>query len=395
MPVSQRRAGRGMRRSAPNGVPLAERMAGIALSEIVAISEQVARMKAQGRDVVKLSTGEPDFPTPEFIIEAALRAARDGQTTYPPTAGIPALREAIALEHSRMPVEVIVSTGAKQVLANALLATLDPGDEVILPAPFWTSYADMVRLAGGVGVTVPCAIDQGFKLTPDALEAAITPRTRWLILNSPSNPSGAIYTAAEIAALAKVLDRHSHVWVISDEIYSHLNYAPFVSFTTAAPAMVERCLIVSGVSKAWSMTGWRIGWGVGPAALIKAMAVVQGQLTSGASSIGQAAALAALTGHRQFLEERRNAYRTRRDKVVAALNAIAGIDCPAPDGAFFVFPACSAGDAVCTDLLDQAGVAVVPGSAFGLPGHFRLSFAYADDALDEGLNRIRDFLGGK
>lgn len=385
----------------PNSFRRATRLDGVELSEIVQISERARRMKDEGRDVIALSTGEPDFPTPDFVIDAALAAARAGDTRYPPTAGTPALRQAIAEEHGRHPGEVIVSTGAKQVLSNALLATLNPGDEVILPTPFWTSYADMVVVAGGVPVTVACPMSVGFKLSPEALESAITPKTRWLMLNAPSNPSGAIYSATEIAALAEVLEHHPHIWVISDEIYAHLSFAPFVSFTAAAPGLAAHTLIVSGVSKAWSMTGWRIGWGVGPVPLIKAMIAVQGQSTSGASSVSQAAALAALQGPRTLLTERREAFRARRDKVASALNAMPGITCPTPDGAFYVFPSCTeaqgpgetCGD-FCARILEQAGVALVPGRAFGLPGHFRLSFAYSDDALDAGLARLRAALEG-
>lgn len=377
----------------------ADRLGGIELSEIVRISERAKVLRDQGRDVVALSTGEPDFPTPDFVVEAAHQAALAGETRYTATVGTPALREAIAQEHGRQMAEVIVSTGAKQVLANALMATLNPGDEVILPTPFWTSYADMVVVAGGRPVTVPCPMEAGFKLSPAALEAAITPKTRWLMLNSPSNPSGAIYSASEIAALAEVLDRHPQVWVISDEIYAHLSFSPFVSFTAAAPALAPRTLIVSGVSKAWAMTGWRIGWGIGPAPLIKAMVSLQGQSTSGACSVAQAAALAALNGPRDLLRDRCAIFQTRRDKVVAGLNALPGITCPVPDGAFYVFPSCkdalrqgeSDGD-FCARLLDETDVAVVPGRAFGLPGHFRLSFAYSDDALDAGLARLGDYL---
>jgi aspartate aminotransferase len=385
----------------PNQFRRATRLDGIELSEIVQISERARNMKDEGRDVIALSTGEPDFPTPDFVIDAALAAAGAGDTRYTPTAGTPALRQAIAEEHGRHLGEVIVSTGAKQVLSNALLATLNSGDEVILPTPFWTSYADMVVVAGGVPVTVACPMSAGFKLSPEALEAAITPKTRWLMLNAPSNPSGAIYSATEIAALAEVLERHRHVWVISDEIYAHLSFAPFFSFTAAAPALAARTLIVSGVSKAWSMTGWRIGWGVGPVPLIKAMIVVQGQSTSGASSVSQAAALAALQGPRTLLTERREAFRARRDKVATALNVMPGIACPTPDGAFYVFPSCTealgpgetCGD-FCARILEQAGVALVPGRAFGLPGHFRLSFAYSDDALNAGLARLGAALEG-
>ena len=386
----------------PGGFQRAGRLQGIELSEIVAISERARQMARDGHDVIALSTGEPDFATPKFIIDATSKALHGGQTKYPPTAGTPALREAVAEEHGRQATEVIISTGAKQVLANALLATLNPGDEVLLPTPYWSSYADMVRLAEGSPVEVPCPMAAGFKLSAQALETAVTPRTRWLILNSPSNPTGSVYSALEIGALAEVLERNPHVWVISDEIYEHLSFINFVSFTAAAPQLASRTLTVSGVSKAWAMTGWRIGWGVGPAHLISAMVAVQGQTTSGAATGSQAGALAALQGPRGFLDERREAYRARRDKVVKALNAMPGIECAKPDGAFYVFPSCSAalktgetdGD-FCGRVLAEAGVALVPGRAFGMPGHFRLSFAYSDDALDDGLARLGDYLQGE
>ncbi|WP_271948660.1 pyridoxal phosphate-dependent aminotransferase [Ruegeria faecimaris] len=369
----------------------ADRLRGIELSEIVQISEQAARLKAQGVDVVALSTGEPDFPTPEHVVEAAHKAALAGQTRYPATAGAPDLRTAIAVGASVQPENVIVSTGAKQVLSGALMATLDPGDEVITAAPFWTSYADMVRLSGGIPVVLDCPVSQGFKLTPAQLEAAITPRTRWLLLNTPSNPTGAVYTESEMQALGRVLDRHPNVWVISDEIYQHLTYVPFTPFVQAVPHLADRVLTVNGVSKAYSMTGWRIGWGIGPSPLIKAMTAVQGQITSGACSIAQAAALAAITGPQTLLGERLQAMRARRDLVVARLNA-AGLECAVPDGAFYVFPKTPAEMPVdhefCRYLLDEVGVALVPGRAFGLPGHLRLSFAYATESLQEGLRRI-------
>ncbi|KUJ76264.1 aspartate aminotransferase [Ruegeria marisrubri] len=375
------------------GFRRAGRLDGIELSEIVQISERAAQLRAQGVDVIALSTGEPDFPTPPHVVEAAHKAALDGQTRYPATAGTPALRSAIAEQAGVESAQVIVSTGAKQVLVGAFLATLDPGDQVITTAPFWTSYADMVKLAGGVPIVLNCPRKQGFKLTPEQLEAAITPRTRWLLLNTPSNPTGAVYTEAELRALGAVLERHRQVWVISDEIYQHLAYAPFTPFTQAVPTLADRTLTVNGVSKAYSMTGWRIGWGIGPAPLIKAMAAVQGQITSGACSIAQAAALAALTGPQDLLAERRAAMRARRDLVVAGLNA-AGLACPVPDGAFYVFPqtpqAMPSDPAFCRHLLDHAGVAVVPGRAFGMPGHFRLSFAYDTDSLTQGLRRIAD-----
>lgn len=373
----------------------ADRLNGLELSEIAQISEKAARLRKQGKDIISLSTGEPDFPTPDFVMDAAAKAARRGETRYTPTAGTAELRAAVAREHGREPSQVIISTGAKQVLANALLATVNPGDHVIIPAPFWTSYADMVRVAQGVPVVIPCGPAQGFKLQPEQLEAAITPRSRWLILNSPSNPAGALYTAAEINQLADVLRAHPRVAIISDEIYAHLSFERFTSFVAAAPDLADRTLIVSGVSKAWAMTGWRIGWGVGPIPLINAMIAVQGQSTSGASSVSQAAARAALDGDRALLATRREAYRKRRDKVVARLSALPGVTCALPDGAFYAFPSCPGEDAAfCARLLDEAGVAVVPGRAFGMPGHFRLSFAYADAELDAGLDRIAHFLEG-
>ena len=379
----------------------AARLAGIALSEIVQLSEQANRLRAEGRDIVSLGTGEPDLPTPPEVVEAAHAAARRGETRYPPTAGTAALRGAIASRAGTEPGRVIVSTGAKQVIANAMLATLDAGDEVIIPAPFWTSYADMVRLASGVPVILPCPVEDGFKLRPDALEQAITPKTRWLMLNSPSNPSGAVYSAADIVALATVLDRHRHVWVLSDEIYRALSFGPFASFIDAAPQLADRTLIVDGVSKAWSMTGWRIGWGVGPAPLISAMIAVQGQVTSGACSIAQAAAVAALGMGDAVLAQRRTIFRARRDRVVARLRAMPGLTCTMPEGAFYAFPGCAAhlaarggrfdsDAALCAWLLDTVGVAVVPGRAFGLPGHLRLSFAYSDADLGRALDRMAD-----
>ena len=389
------------------GFTPASRLAGLALSEIVQISEAAAALKRAGRDVVSLATGEPDFPTPAHVIEAAHQAALAGQTKYPPTAGLPALRDAIA---ARAPgpdcaaAQVVVSTGAKQVIASALLATLDPGDEVIIPTPYWTSYSDIVAMAGGTARLIPCGIEAGFKPSPAQIEALITPRTRWLMLNSPSNPSGAVFSRAELRALAEMLARHPQVWVMSDEIYDQLAFVPFASFRSVAPELAGRMLVVNGVSKAHSMTGWRIGWGIGPAALIGAMITVQGQITSGACTIAQAAALTALTGPQQHLDERRAAMQARRDRVVAALSAIDGLDCPIPEGAFYAFPSCRGvldrqapagevlGDdaALCQYLLQDHGVALVPGRAFGMPGHFRLSFAYSDSELDTGLARIAE-----
>lgn len=379
------------------GFRRASRIASLEISEIVQLAERSAVLRAEGRDVISFATGEPDFPTPQHVVEAAHAAALAGKTRYPATVGTPELRAAIAKINGVTPKEVIVSTGAKQVLANAMLATLEPGDEVIMPAPYWTSYSDIVSMAEGRPVVVPCPMTEGFKLSPAALEAHITPRTRWLMLNSPSNPSGAIYDRQEIKALAEVLARYPNVWIVADEIYEHLNFVPFHSFTAVAPELSERTLIVNGVSKAYSMTGWRIGWGIGSTELIKAMGAVQGQITSGACSIAQAAALAALTGDQALLDDRRATLLARRDKVVSALNAVPEIECPVPDGAFYAFPniegavaACgfSSDAEFCEWLLDEAGIAIVPGRAFGLPGHARLSFAYSDKELDAGLARI-------
>ncbi|QFT60881.1 Aspartate aminotransferase (plasmid) [Sulfitobacter sp. THAF37] len=386
----------------------AHRIDGMALSEIVAITEEAARLRAAGHDVLALSTGEPDFATPAHICEAAQRAMQTGQTRYPATAGTPALRSAIAQQAGVEPGNVIVSTGAKQVLSNIFLATLNPGDEVIVPAPYWTSYSDIVALSGGKTTVLPCGADAGFKLTPAQLEAAITPRTRWVLLNSPSNPSGAVYSADELAALGTVLACHPHVWIASDEIYDLICYAPFTSFRVACPDLAERTIVINGVSKAHAMTGWRIGWGIAPAELIKAMIAVQGQITSGACSISQAAALEAVTGEQGHIAERLDAFRDRRDFVVEALNAIPGITCPVPDGAFYVFPSCAAvlgqrtpdgttldTDAdFCTYVLAATGLAIVPGRAFGLPGHFRLSYAYARADLEDGCARLNRAVQG-
>lgn len=381
----------------------AQRVSGLNVSEIVQISEQANEMRSQGRDIISFGTGEPDFPTPSHVIEAAHTAAIAGETRYPPTAGKLDLRQEIAAQFQLSVANVIVSTGAKQVIANAFLATLDPGDEVIIPAPYWTTYSDIVQMCDARPVIIKCAMANQFKLSPEALGQAITPRSRWLMLNSPCNPSGAVYSKEELRALGKVLKQHPHIWVLSDEIYEHLCFSSFASFVSAVPELSDRVLTVNGASKAWAMTGWRIGWGVGPKSLIKAMIAVQGQITSGACSIAQAAALAALTGDPALLTERRRILKARRDTVVAALNAMSALVCDQPDGAFYVFPSCAAllahsggpfedASAFCGWLLDKAGVALVPGSAFGFPGHFRLSFAYSDADLSEGLSRMNDVL---
>ncbi|MBW6505477.1 MAG: pyridoxal phosphate-dependent aminotransferase [Rhodobacteraceae bacterium] len=389
----------------------ARRMATVGLSEIVMVSEAAAALKAAGRDIISLGTGEPDFPTPPHVIEAAHAAARVGETKYTATQGTLALRRAIATACERengyaaTPAEIIVSTGAKQVIFNALFATLDAGDEVIIPAPYWTSYSDMVTVCGGIAKIIPTSGADGFRLGAPALAEAITPRTRWLLLNSPGNPSGAVLSAADQASLADVLRAHPHVAVLSDEIYQHICYVPFTSFRAVAPDLADRTLIANGVSKFASMTGWRLGWGIGPAALIKTMVEAQGQITSGASSISQAAAIAALLGPQDYIAPRREAFRARRDLVATALVATGRLNCPLPDGAFYLYVDCTpclglttptgrkiASDAdFCTQLLAQEGVAVVPGRAFGLPGHFRLSYAYDEASLARACAAITRF----
>ena len=385
-----------------------DRAAAVKLSEIVQISETVQARKTAGEDILSFGTGEPDFPTPENIIQAAHAAMLDGQTTYPPTQGTPALRKVIAESTPSDPAarpdpsEVIVCTGAKQVLANAFLATLNANDEVVVPAPYWTSYADIIAFCQATLVPVACKAETQFKLSASQLAEAITPKTKWLLVNSPGNPSGALYTAVELSALADVLRANPHVWVLADEIYQHISYDTFTSFREIAPDLVSRMLIVNGVSKAYAMTGWRLGWGIGPRDLITTMVGVQGQSTSGASSISQAAALAALTGPQQVLTERLASFKDRCDYVITALNETGRLDCLTPGGAFYVFPSCAktfglktpngtkiANDAeFCAYILADAGVALVPGRAFGLSGHFRLSYAYAMADLKEGCARI-------
>lgn len=372
--------------------------------------QRARELRAQGRDIVGLTAGEPDFETPQHIKEAASRAMAQGQTRYTDVGGTPALKEAVAHKFKTengltyATNEIIVGTGAKQVIFNALMCTVDTGDEVIVPAPYWVSYPDIALLAGGVPVFVDCPAEQAFKLQPEALERAITPRTRWLILNSPNNPSGAAYSRDELVALADVLARHPHVWVLTDDIYEHLLYdgRTFATLAQAAPHMKERTLTVNGVSKAYAMTGWRIGFGAAPLGLIKAMVKLQSQSTSGASSVGQAAAVAALTGPQDFIATHRAMFQRRRDAVVAALNGIDGIECHAPDGAFYVFASCSAlfgkrtrsgavigsSDDWIMHLLDSQNLAALQGSAYGVPTHFRLSFAASTEHLREGCDRI-------
>ncbi|MGJ7611234.1 MULTISPECIES: pyridoxal phosphate-dependent aminotransferase [unclassified Variovorax] len=392
---------------------LATSLSRIKPSSTIAATQRARDLAAQGRDVITLSTGEPDFDTPDNIRVAAIRAITAGKTRYTPTSGIPELRDAIVRKFARendldyKRDEVIVCSGGKHVIANALLATINEGDEVIIPAPYWVSYPELVALCNGKPVFVPTTNDSGLKLTPHALGAHITPRTKWVILNSPSNPSGAAYTQEELRALADVLLQHEHVLVMSDDIYEHLVYDDFQYKTIAQvePRLKARTLTVNGVSKGYAMTGWRIGYGAGPVKLIKAMEMLQGQVTSGANSVAQWAAVEALDGPQDYLMPRREAFRQRRDMVVEMLNDCIGIDCARPEGAFYVFPSCvgalgkktAAGVAIQDDeafaieLLNAEGVAVVNGSAFGTPGYFRISYASSVEHLTEACTRIQRF----
>ncbi|PYE83921.1 pyridoxal phosphate-dependent aminotransferase [Pseudoroseicyclus aestuarii] len=382
-------------------------------SATIAVTNKARELKAEGRDVIGLGAGEPDFDTPQNVKDAAIAAIEEGKTKYTAVDGIPELKQAIAAKFKRengltyAPSQITVGTGGKQVLYNALMATLNEGDEVIIPAPYWVSYPDMVLLAGGTPITVTAGIDTGFKMTAEQLEAAITDKTKWLIFNSPSNPSGAAYSADELKALTEVLKRHPHVWIMSDDMYEHLTYGNFVFATPAQvePELYDRTLTVNGVSKAYAMTGWRIGYAGGPEALIKAMAKLQSQSTSNPSSISQWAAVEALTGDQGFIAENNRAFQRRRDLVCEMLNAATGITCPVPEGAFYVYPDISgcigktsaAGTAITDDeafataLLEEEGVAVVFGAAFGVSPNFRVSYATSDEALREACSRIQRF----
>ena len=379
------------------------------------MSQKARELKAAGRDVIGLGAGEPDFDTPDNIKAAAIDAIKRGETKYTPVAGIPPLREAIANKFKREngldydPSQVIVGTGGKQILFNALMATLNEGDEVIIPAPFWVSYPEMVAICGGTSVPIATSIESKFKLSPEALEAAITPKTKWLIFNSPSNPSGGAYSHDELKALTDVLMRHPHVWVLTDDMYEHLVYDDFKFVTPAEvePKLYDRTLTMNGVSKAYAMTGWRIGYAAGPIELIKAMDMIQGQQTSGACSIAQWAAVEALNGPQDFIETNKTLFKGRRDLVVSMLNQAVGIECPSPEGAFYVYPSCAAlmgktapsGKVIETDadfvteLLETEGVAVVHGSAFGQGPNFRISYATSDALLEEACTRIQRFCG--
>jgi aspartate aminotransferase len=388
----------------------ANRLSPIGVSEILKISGLAAEMKRQGQDIIILGAGEPDFDTPDSIKDAAERAMRAGATKYTALDGTAELKAAIRAKFKRdnglefAQDEITVSAGAKQVLFNAMMATINPGDEVIIPTPFWVTYADIVLIAGGEPVLVPCSEANGFRLSAEDLERAITPRTRWVMLNSPSNPSGAAYLEADYRPILDVLLKHPHVWLVVDDMYEHIVYDDFRFATPAAiePALRERTLTVNGVSKAYAMTGWRIGYGGGPSALIRAMAVVQSQSTSCPSSISQAAAVEALSGPQDFIRDRCRSFQRRRDFVVGALNGIDGITCRVPEGAFYTF-ACCAGligkktpdrrviesdTGFAEYLLLVARVAVVPGSAFGLAPYFRISYATSAAELEEACQRI-------
>ncbi len=392
---------------------LADALSRVKPSATIAVSQKARELKAKGKDVIGLGAGEPDFDTPDNIKQAAIYAIKRGETKYTPVSGIPELRQAIAAKFKRengldyKPEQTIVGTGGKQILFNAFMATLNPGDEVIVPAPYWVSYPEMVALTGGTPVFVNTKQEDNFKLTAADLEKAITPKTKWLIFNSPSNPTGAAYTHDELKALTDVLVRHPQVWILTDDMYEHLVYGDFTFATPAQvePSLYERTLTMNGVSKAYAMTGWRIGYAAGPLALIKAMDMVQGQQTSGACSIAQWAAVEALNGPQDFIAKNKAIFQGRRDLVVSMLNQANGIQCPTPEGAFYVYPSCAgligkkteAGKVINTDedfvteLLEAEGVAVVHGSAFGLGPNFRISYATSEELLEEACRRIQRF----
>ena len=392
---------------------LSDTLARVKPSPTIAVTTRAQELKAAGRDVIGLGAGEPDFDTPQNIKDAAVRAIAAGRTKYTAVDGIAELKAAICGKFLRengltyTPGQITVGTGGKQTLYNALMATCNPGDEVIIPAPYWVSYPDMVLLAGGTPVPVVAGLDTGFKLTPAQLEAAITPKTKWFIFNSPSNPTGAAYTWTELRALCDVLLRHPHVWIMSDDMYEHLVFGDFKFCTPAQvePGLYDRTLTCNGVSKSYAMTGWRIGYAAGPAHLIKAMGTIQSQSTSNPCSISQYAALEALMGPQDFLPVNRALFQRRRDLVVGMLNAAPGVTCPTPDGAFYVYPDISGcigkttpegtkitdDEVFATALLDETGVAVVFGAAFGLSPNFRVSYATADAVLTDACTRIQTF----
>ncbi len=401
----------------PNGVFemsfLAKSLSRVKPSATIVVTQKARDLKAQGRDVISLSVGEPDFDTPDNIKKAAIEAINRGETKYTPVAGIVPLREAIAKKFKRennldyKASQVIVGTGGKQVLFNALASTLNPGDEVVIPTPYWVSYPEMVLMSGGEPVFVPTTLENQFKLQAADLDKAITPKTKWVILNSPSNPSGAAYSYTELKAITDVLMRHPHVWILTDDMYEHLTYGDFKFVTPAEiePNLMDRTLTMNGVSKAYAMTGWRIGYAAGPDVLIKAMDMVQGQQTSGACSIAQWAAVEALNGPQDFIGHSRKVFEGRRDLVVSMLNQATGLKCPMPEGAFYVYPSCADligkktadGKVIETDedfvtaLLESEGVAAVHGSAFGLGPNFRISYATSNELLEKACIKIQTF----
>ena len=394
---------------------LADALSKVKPSATIAMTQKARELKAGGMDVISLSVGEPDFDTPDHIKEAAIDAIRRGETKYTPVSGIVPLREAIVRKFKRengldyKASQTIVGTGGKHVIYNALLATLNPGDEVVIPRPYWVSYPEMVVLCGGTPVFAETDMEHDFKLQPEELERVITPKTKWIILNSPSNPSGAAYARDELKKITDVLMRHPHVWVLTDDMYEHLCYGDFEFVTPAQvePGLYDRTLTMNGVSKAYAMTGWRIGYAAGPEHLIKAMDFVQGQQTSGATSISQWAAVAALDGTQEHLARFRAAFHERRDLVVSMLNQTKGLKCPTPEGAFYVYPSCAetigrkapSGKVIESDedfvleLLQAEGVAAVHGSAFGLGPNLRISYATSNTALEEACTRIQRFCG--
>ncbi len=385
-------------------------------SPTIAVTDKARVLKAAGRNIIGLGVGEPDFDTPDNIKQAAIKAIESGRASkYTAVDGIPELKAAIVRKFKRengldyKPSQIIVGTGGKQVLYNAFVATMNPGDEVIIPAPYWVSYPDMVLLAGGEPVEVKTTVESGYKLAAATLEKAITPKTKWLLLNSPSNPTGAAYTKAELKALTDVLLKHPHVWVMTDDMYEHLVYDDFEYFTPAQvePKLYDRTLTINGVSKAYCMTGWRIGYAGGPEALIKAMAMIQSQSTSNPTAVSQWAAVEALDGPQDFIPKHNAIFKERRDLVVSMLNQTKGLKCPKPEGAFYVYPSCAGtigkttptgkkietDEDFVTELLEAEGVAVVHGSAFGLGPAFRISYATKTEDLEEACRRIQRFCG--
>ncbi len=394
---------------------LASRLGRTKTAATVSMTIKARALRDAGHDVIQLTIGEPDFHSPRHAIDAAYQAALDGKTKYPPQDGTPALKQAVQRKFKRDQGidyalgEIMVSNGGKQAIFNAFMATLEEGDEVVIPTPNWAAYGLMAKIVGAVPVNVTCPQNNGFKLRPEDLDAAITPKTKWLVLNLPNNPTGAACTAEELAAIAEVMRRHPHVWIMSDDMYEHLVYDDF-EFTTlpkVAPDLASRVLTISGVSKTYAMTGWRIGFAAGPKELIAGMVSMQGHATAGVSSVGQAAAVAALDGPQDIVDDMRASYKARRDRVVAALNAIPGISCHKPEGAFYVFPniagllgrTTAKGAKIDSDadfaeaLLDEAHVALVAGAAFGMSPYVRISYATDDVSLDKAMIRIADFVG--